>query len=501
MGITAGLKACTTAAGASVAPFRPAVTAGAMAGRRPTSVAQAFRPAVHAFRPAVIILLAFAAGACAAKTAPVPPTTAPKFPDYIFPAAPAGLGNPAALERHELGWRWLQAGDPRAAERNFGAALKQSQDFYPAEAGLGYAALARKDHKSAAAHFDRAVVANPRYAPALAGRGEAMLGLGEREMALQSFEAALASDPRLETLRSRVEVLRFRGLQDDLAEARKLADSGRLRDARTAYEAAIAASPQSPFLYRELATVELRDGDRDGALAHAQKAAELDPNDSRALALIGEIYASQNEHAKAADAYAAALVIEPNEDLAAKVEDLRARAAFEAMPAEYRTIESSPTVTRGQLAALLGVRLEPLLKRARSRNAVVMTDTRGHWAAPWILSSVRAGLMEVYPNHTFQPHALVRRGDLAQSASRTLALIAAGDPRRADAWRGAKRRFPDLSPGHLSYPAAAAAVESGVMTTVEDGSFELTRPVTGAEAVAAVRALEKLAEPAERSRR
>jgi hypothetical protein len=37
-------------------------------------------------------------------------------------------------------------------------------------------------------------------------------------------------------------------------------------------------------------------------------------------------------------------------------------------------------------------------------------------------------------------------------------------------------------------------VEAGVMKTVEDGRFELSRPVTGAEAVAAVRALEDLAE-------
>ena len=32
------------------------------------------------------------------------------------------------------------------------------------------------------------------------------------------------------------------------------------------------------------------------------------------------------------------------------------------------------------------------------------------------------------------------------------------------------------------------------MTTAEDGSFALTRPVTGAEAVAAVRAIEELSE-------
>lgn len=450
-------------------------------------------------RQALAVAILALATACAPKTVALPPTAgAPKFPDFIFPAAPDGVGTPATLERHDLAWRWLQAGDVRAAERNFASAAKQSPGFYPAEAGLGYAALARKDHKEAAEHFDRAVVANPRYAPALAGRGEALLGLGEREQALKSFEAALGADPRLETLRSRVEVLRFRGLQDDLGEARKLADSGKLREAKSVYEAAIAASPQSPFLYRELATVERREGDFASALTHAQKASELDPNDSRSLALIGEIYETQKDFTKASDAYAASVAVEPNEALSNKIEDLRARAAFEAMPEEYRTIEISPIVTRGQLAALLGVRLDDLLKRTRSKNAVVVTDTRGHWAAAWILPVVRAGLMEAYPNHTFQPQSPVRRADLAQAASRVLTQLAAENPRLAASWRDSKRQFPDVTPGHLSYPAAALAVEAGVMTTVEDGSFQLARPVTGSEALAAVKALEDLAKRARR---
>ena len=443
---------------------------------------------------AVALMLAACVAACAPKTAALPPVTAPKFPDFIFPAVPEGLGSSATLERHNLGWRWLQAGDPRAAERTFNAVLKESSSFYPAEAGLGYSALARKDNKAAAEHFDRAVVVNPRYAPALAGRGEALLGLGDRDMALKSFEAALGADPKLETLRSRVEVLRFRGLQDDVAEARKLADSGRLREARAKYEAAITASPQSPFLYRELAVIERREGDLTGALTHAGKAIELDPNDSRGLTLVGEIYEAQQDFAKAVEAYSAAIAIEPNEALSNKIEDLREKAAFDAMPAEYRGIETSADVTRAQLAALLGVRLDELLKRSRDRNAVVITDTRGHWAATWIGSVVRAGLMEVYANHTFQPQSVVRRGDLAQAASRALSLIANENPRLGESWRDAKRRFPDVSPGHLSYPAASLAVEAGVMKTLEDGSFDLSRPVTGAEAVAAVRTLEDLAE-------
>jgi hypothetical protein len=123
---------------------------------------------------------------------------------------------------------------------------------------------------------------------------------------------------------------------------------------------------------------------------------------------------------------------------------------------------------------------------------VVVTDTRGNWAGPWILSVSRTAIMETYPNHTFQPQALVHRGDLAFAVSRALALIAAERPREAEAWRGARAGFPDLPPGHLSYPAASVAVQSGVMAAAEDGTFQLSRPVTGAEALAAIRKLEEL---------
>ena len=42
-----------------------------------------------------------------------------------------------------------------------------------------------------------------------------------------------------------------------------------------------------------------------------------------------------------------------------------------------------------------------------------MTDARNHWAATWIMTVVRAGIIDPFDNHTFQPRALVRRTDLA----------------------------------------------------------------------------------------
>ena len=84
-----------------------------------------------------------------------------------------------------------------------------------------------------------------------------------------------------------VDVLKFRGVQQNIESARKAADAGKLDEARSGYLAAIAASPESAFLYRELAAIENKSGDRASALVHARQAVTLDPSDTKALLLIG----------------------------------------------------------------------------------------------------------------------------------------------------------------------------------------------------------------------
>jgi hypothetical protein len=220
----------------------------------------------------------------------------------------------------------------------------------------------------------------------------------------------------------------------------------------------------------------------------------MEPTDARAFVLMGDLHEGRGDLARAADAYASAVALEPNEALEAKLESVRERLLIASMPAEFRDIEGAPRVSRGELAALIGVHLDDLLKRAPRGNPVVMTDTRGTWAAPWILAVTRAGVMEAYPNHTFQPDAAVIRRDLAEVASRALALIARERPALAASWKDPSVRFADLQPGHLNYRAAAISVDAGVLAPDPDGTFGLTRAVTGAEAVAAVRKLEELAE-------
>ena len=217
-----------------------------------------------------------------------------------------------------------------------------------------------------------------------------------------------------------MEVLRFRGLQDDVAAARNAADAGRLEEARQAYKRALMASPQSPFLLRELSSIERRIGDLPSALQHAQQSAQLEPTDVRTLTLLAELYEQQGDLGAAVKTYEAAAALEPSDEIHTRIEDLREKLVVAGMPLEFRQIETSPAVSRAQLAALFGVHLGDLIKRSLSQNPVVITDARASWAEPWIMEVTRVGVMEVYGNHTFQPGAVVRRSDLALATTQDL---------------------------------------------------------------------------------
>jgi tetratricopeptide (TPR) repeat protein len=311
--------------------------------------------------------------------------------------------------------------------------------------------------------------------------------------ALASFEAALKADPSLADLQGRIDVLRFRALQDSLARAKAATEAARWGEARAAYEQAIAASPESAFLYRELALVDRKSGDSEVALQHFRKAVALDPNDARAHAQIAAILEERNDATGALAEYEKARAIDPAEVPDAVIARAREAAALTALPPEYRALPTAAEATRADVAALIGVRLATVVSQARQRQ-IVITDVRNNWAQQWIVPVVRAGIMDTQPNYTFQPAARVRRGDLAQTVSRVLGLIESRNPARAKAWQGAAPKIADVNPGHLNYNAVSQAVSSGVMP-LDNGAFQLLKPVSGAEAVAVIGRLEALARP------
>jgi tetratricopeptide (TPR) repeat protein len=433
-----------------------------------------------------------AAVACAPRAIPVPNVATPKYPEFVPSAVPlAAAGTRAALSQ-DRGWRFLQAGDLANAEREFSLAVKAADLFYPAETGLGYVALARENPKAALSHFDRSLDQAKRDVGALVGRGEALMAMNRPSDALAALQAALAIDPSLSEVSRRIDLLTFGSVEEALAGAEKASRAGRLDDAVGAYRAAIASSPDSPLLYRELASVEHRQGNDEQALQDFRKAVSLDPTDVRSLSQIGELSEARGEYEQAEEAYKAVVAVDPAAENQARLEAVRGRMARARLPERYRAIDGSPEVTRADLAALIGVRLAPLVEASRQPDAVLITDVRNHWAASWILAVARAGIIEPFPNHTFQPSTPVRRIDLAVAVSRLLSRIPTAREADVKAWQDARIKFADLSSGNMSYPAASQAVAAGVMKVGPDNAFQPSRLVDGAEAVEVIGRLQAL---------
>ena len=223
------------------------------------------------------------------------------------------------------------------------------------------------------------------------------------------------------------------------------------------------------------------------------KAVALEPGDAKSLEQVGDLLQARGDLDGALKAYSAAVAIEPRRDLDAKVALLRGQSALARLPEQYRAIDRASEVTRGDVAALIGVRLARLIESGGRRETVLITDVRTHWAATWILAVSRAGIMEPFANHAFQPRAVMRRVDFAVAMARLLAKVGVDHPDAAKSWRGAPIKFPDLAPTHLAYLQVSQAVSAGVIKLGPDNKFQPSKTVSGAEAVEAIARIETLA--------
>lgn len=436
----------------------------------------------------LLAALGAASMSCATRT---PPVTSGSVA-WRQPDVPGDLAARAAdVARYEQAWSRIRGGDTAGGERDLNDLLKQSPQFYPAVASLGELRFERQRYGDAGVLFSQALGMNAAYVPALAGLADARLGARDDAGALTALQALLAADPSRADVRGRLDVVRLRVAESELAQAEKARAAGQLDVAEAHLMRALDATPENVAVLRSLAAVDLAKGALEDAEARARQAAALDPQDAAVLAVLGDVLDAQGRYREAAAAYARAVAIDPRPAWSERRASLQTRSDALALPEDYRAIDGSASVTRAQVAAILGVRLASVLDRAPARVPEIVTDVRRHWAAAWIMPVVRAGWIDALPNHTFEPGGVVRRADLARIVAAVLQDVAAGRPRDLARWRAARPAFADMPRDHAAYAAAALAVSAGIMTA-EANRFVPAGVVGGPELIAIIGRIEAL---------
>ena len=197
----------------------------------------------------------------------------------------ARADRPALARRRGLALPPDRRSRERRARVRGGAEARAAPLSRANRAGLRGAGAARL--RRALTAFDAALEPRRAYVPALVGRGQALLASDRTEPALEAFEAALAARSLADRRARRVEVLRFRNVQDVIEAAQAAAAEGRVDEARRALRAGALDLARQRVPASRARPARAAAGNADRALEHLRRAVELDPADAVALVETG----------------------------------------------------------------------------------------------------------------------------------------------------------------------------------------------------------------------
>jgi len=418
------------------------------------------------------------AGGCAKRVA-VP---VPEGEDYVRPAVAPQQVSPQEAKTLGEAWSDVLAGATASAARRYQKLLARRPDLAAARTGLAYARLRAGRLEEAASAFASVLADRPDDVSALVGAGSTALRRGDLDAAVAFYRSAQALAPDDAVVRRRVTALKLQATERRMGLAQAALERGDTDAAAREYSAALEAAPEVAPVRLALADLLAARGD----VAEALALLEADPSGDRQVRLRhAALLMGEQEYGRAAEIYRGLLASDPA-DPAAREGEKAAREGLElqSMPEEYRLIPEAPRVTRADLAALVAVRVHALGRLGPGEPRVAL-DIGASWAREQVARVLALGIMDVYPNHTFQPGAMVRRVDLARAASRVLDRL--GWPRSAGPAPA------DMSPSHLDYEAVSRVLGAGLMGLAASGAFEPWRPVSGREALEVVDGLSRLA--------
>ncbi len=310
--------------------------------------------------------------------------------------------------------------------------------------------------------------------------------------ALEQLNEVARIDPQYPALGQAQNVLKLKATEQYLNTGRQLADQNP-EEALKYLKAAHDMAPEVAQIPVEIADILLKQNNCREAINYLRIAIEKSPDDLDARTRLADCLLNLQEYQEAKDIYEhLALQMPGNPTVQQRLEEIRKQIFVDSLPQEYQSIPHTTEITRAQLAAYMVVNLE-ILQKYRSDNQQIVVDIIQHWAQSYIQKVVSLGIMDVYPNRTFQPNQPATKLELAKAISRILEIVEMSGQGKFPA--DPRLVIPDIPPGHLYYDLVVKPLSARIIGLDADGRFHASRRVNGAEAITVVNQLKALMEP------
>lgn len=388
----------------------------------------------------------------------------------VLPARTA-LENPAAVSKippkiqkdyNKLWSQFIGSKGDSQLTKDLDNLIKKQKTLDPAVTVQAYIELYRGNDTGAAQKFQQAYSLNPANRIALYYLAELAYAHQDYSQANRFYSLLLSVD----NSRTDVEPKRQRSLllaTDQLLRSAAVAENEqRLSDAEQLYNQALTILPNDSTLHLRLADLLTKENKPNEAAAERKKAEEFSPPRTGIV--------RSNPEPKGDDL----------DDLGRWGSDIEV----------FRKIQAAPTVTRENIAAII-VRYFPQVTE-RPQSPQIVTDIEASWARSEIQTVADRGLMETFPNHTFEPLSLVTRGDFARALARLVDVL--GLP----AVTAPPIPTPDVASTNTQYPDIQLVLGRGLMALQDSGQFGISDYISGRDAISAAERLLRSFQQAQR---
>jgi len=357
---------------------------------------------------------------------------------------------PAKLQKdYNKAWsRFLTGQADSQLTKDLDLLIKKQKNFDPAITIGGFLELYKGNDAGAAQKFEQAFSANSKNRIAVYYLAE--LAYAHKDyIRANTFYSILLS---LDKTRTDVEEKRLKALllaTDDLVRSATRAETeDRLSEAEEFYRRALAMAPKEPTLHLRFAALLAKENKADEAATERKIAEDLMP-------------------LRAGKAPANA---EPR-----RGDDLEDLGRWGSDIAVFRQIREAPVASREQVAAII-LKYFPQVVEHRQMPQIV-TDIDSSWARTEIQTVVDVGLVDLLANHTFEPGAVMTRGDFATALARVIRMLGLSPSSAAPI------ATPDVAPTNTQYADIQLVLSFGLMSVQDSGNFDVSGDVSGREAV------------------
>jgi tetratricopeptide (TPR) repeat protein len=399
---------------------------------------------------------------------------------YLEELPAAGTADLSLDERiiAEDAWALLKKGNTRKARKLF-AKLGTSNFFY--YTGMGYASYLLRELPAAEEFFKFAVRLKPNMTLAHLGLAQVYQDTGRLDNAFSEFREVLKNEPEHTWVVARYETIKAERTEALLNEAKTFLAGGSLDKGKETFLKALFFSPDSVDAHWNLAKIFFEEEKWTSALVHLKSAISKDPDNSVILKLYAETLFQAEDYKSSLEAFENLQESDPdNQEIKERLETIKNRLGIFELPSQYNAIPFSEAITKQDVAALVGVKFRSIMNE-RIQKPPIIIDIATSWAQKYIIKVTTLGILDVYPNHEFQPGKIITRAEAAITLVRLIDYLKKKGFSFVQHIPPDRIQLEDVSIDHFDYIPIIKILSYDIMSLESGRTFNPDRPVAGRE--------------------